>query len=68
MKKIFFLLVLLTGTAAISNAQFLMDMLDTTKESGKGLLNIYRNFDHLQIGGYMQPQFQVIQEIGSQNF
>lgn len=45
-----------------------MDMLDTTKEAGKGLLNIYKNFDHLQISGYLQPQFQVIQEKGAKTF
>jgi homogentisate 1,2-dioxygenase len=49
-------------------AQFLMDMLDTTKEAGKGLLNIYRNLDHLQVSAYMQPQFQVIQEKGAKTF
>jgi hypothetical protein len=62
------MLALLAGTATISKAQFLMDMLDTTKESGKGLLNIYKNFDHLQISAYMQPQFQAIEEKGAQTF
>ena len=45
-----------------------MDMLDTTKESGKGLLNIYKNFDHLAISGYLQPQFQLAQEKGAKTF
>jgi len=45
-----------------------MDMLDTTKQEGKGLLNIYRNFDHLSIGAYLQPQFQAIQEKGAKTF
>ncbi len=40
-------------------AQFLMDMVDTTKEAGRGLLAVYKKFDHLRIGGYIQPQFQV---------
>lgn len=39
-------------------AQFLMDMVDTTKETGRGMLAIYKKFDHLRIGGYIQPQFQ----------
>ena len=56
------------GSAGIAKAQFLMDMLDTTKEAGKGLLNIYKNYDHLHIGGYVQPQFQVAQEKGAKSF
>lgn len=62
------MLALLAGNVSLCRAQFLMDMLDTTKEAGKGLLNIYKNFDHLQIGGYIQPQFQVIQENGARTF
>lgn len=45
-----------------------MDMLDTTKEAGKGLLDIYRKYDHLRIGGYIQPQFQVVQGEGAKSF
>ena len=41
------------------HAQFLMDMIDTTKDMGKGLLSVYKKFDHLRIGAYMQPQFQL---------
>ncbi len=43
-------------------------MLDTTKEAGRGLLTIYKNFDHLFIGGYIQPQYQVTQEKGAKSF
>jgi len=32
-------------------AQFLMDMLDTTKEAGRGMLGIYKKFDHFRLGG-----------------
>lgn len=42
-----------------SEAQFLMDMIDTTKDVGKGILSMYKRFDHIRISGYMQPQFQV---------
>lgn len=49
-------------------AQFLMDMVDTTKDMGKGLLSIYKKFDRLRINGYMQPQFQVTQTKGTKNF
>lgn len=50
------------------HAQFLMDMVDTTKETGKGLLAVYKKFDHLRIGGYIQPQFQVVSAKGAKNF
>ena len=56
------------GGAKAGNAQFLMDMLDTTKEAGKGLLNIYKKFDHLRIAGYVQPQFQLAEEKGIKSF
>jgi hypothetical protein len=68
LRKVIILLVIVTGISGICKAQFLMDMLDTTKEAGKGLLNIYRNLDHLQVSAYMQPQFQVIQEKGAATF
>jgi len=45
-----------------------MDMLDTTKEAGKGLLGIYEKYDHLRIGGYLQPQFQVADTNGARSF
>lgn len=43
-------------------------MLDTTKEAGKGLMGIYKKFDHLRIGGYIQPQFQVASADDAKNF
>jgi hypothetical protein len=49
-------------------AQFLMDMVDTTKDMGKGLLSIYKKFDRIRINGYLQPQFQASQAKGSKNF
>ena len=42
-----------------SNGQFLMDMIDTTKDAGKRMLGIYKKFDHLRFSGYIQPQFEV---------
>jgi hypothetical protein len=51
-----------------SHAQFLMDMVDTTAETGKGLLNIYRKFDHLRFSGYIQPQFQWAASKGIESF
>lgn len=49
-------------------AQYLMDMVDTTKETGRGLLALYKKFDHLRIGGYIQPQFQVAESKGAKAF
>jgi hypothetical protein len=49
-------------------AQYLMDMVDTTKETGRGLLALYKKFDHLRIGGYIQPQFQVAESKGIKGF
>ena len=43
-------------------------MIDTTKDMGKGLLSIYKKFDHIRISGYMQPQFQVAQQKGIKSF
>ncbi|HET9055901.1 MAG TPA: porin [Chitinophagaceae bacterium] len=49
-------------------SQFLMDMIDTTKELGKGFLSLYKKFDHVKISGYIQPQFQAIQSKGAKSF
>jgi len=49
-------------------AQFLTDMIDTTKDMGKGLLAVYKKFDHIYFTGYLQPQFQVAQQKGAKSF
>src|SRR5882757_7410528 len=67
MKKIGLLFGPCLTVNAIS-AQFLMDMVDTTTNMGKGLLSIYKKFDRVNIGGYIQPQFQVIQEKGAKSY
>ena len=51
-----------------AKSQFLMDMVDTTTEVGKGMLSIYRKFDRVNITGYMQPQFQAAQEKGISSY
>jgi len=43
-------------------------MLDITKEAGRGMLGIYKKFDHLRLGGYIQPQFQVAESKGIKSF
>ena len=52
----------------LAHSQFLMDMIDTTKDLGKGMLSVYRRFDRIQISGYLQPQFQVASEKGIHSF
>lgn len=51
-----------------SYSQYLMDMVDTTKETGRGMLALYKKFDHLRIGGYIQPQFQLAESKGIKAF
>ena len=51
-----------------AKAQFLMDMVDTTKEMGKGLLDIYKNYNRIHIGGYIQPQYQVASQPGIKSY
>jgi hypothetical protein len=57
--------LLVCGSAS---GQFLMDMVDTTKDVGKGLLAIYKRFDHIRVSGYMQPQYQVISKEGAESY
>jgi hypothetical protein len=54
--------------AQLATAQFLMDMIDTTTEVGKGLLSIYKKFDRINISGYMQPQYQVANHKGIESY
>ncbi len=68
LKKTLPLLACLLLVCHLASAQFLMDMVDTTKETGKGLLAVYKKFDHLRMGGYIQPQFQVASAKGARNF
>lgn len=65
-KMILFFLFSFLCKAATS--QFLMDMIDTTKETGQGLLTVFKNYNHLKISGYMQPQFQYAESKGAKNY
>jgi hypothetical protein len=62
------LLFILLIFCHVLKAQYLMDMVDTSKETGRGLLNLYKKFDHLKIGAYIQPQFQVAGSKGIRSF
>ncbi|MEO6729952.1 MAG: porin [Ferruginibacter sp.] len=64
-------LTLLLATLLICNllpSQYLMDMVDTTKEMGKGMLALYNRFDNIRMSGYIQPQFQVAQSKGAKGY
>lgn len=63
-----FLAILMVGFASKVEAQYLMDMVDTTKETAKGILGIYKKYDHLKIGGYIQPQYQIASDKGIKSF
>jgi hypothetical protein len=67
MKKIGLLLGLCLVIQGVY-AQFLMDMVDTSTQMGKGLLSIYKKFDRINLGGYIQPQFQIAQDKGARSF
>ena len=49
-------------------AQYLMDMVDTTKDMGKGMLALYNRLDNIRLGGYIQPQFQIAESKGAKGF
>jgi hypothetical protein len=52
----------------ITHAQYLMDMVDTTKDMGKGMLALYNRLDKIRLSGYIQPQFQVAESKGVKNY
>lgn len=66
-RRSFVILSLLLSVHA-AKSQFLMDMIDTTKDMGKGFLSLYKKFDRIRIGGYIQPQFQYVEEKGAKSF
>jgi hypothetical protein len=68
LKKQLPLMVTIVLLSQLVNAQYLMDMVDTTKETGRGLLAVYKKFDGLRIGGYIQPQFQLAESKGVKAF
>ncbi len=62
------LLVFLILLSRCCNAQFLMDMIDTTTDLGRSVLSVSKRFDNIRLGGYMQPQFQLIQQAGAKSY
>jgi hypothetical protein len=64
----FIIVLLLISASQLGKAQFLTDMMDTTTNLGKGMLQMYRKFDRIYFTGYVQPQFQIAQEKGVNSF
>jgi phosphate-selective porin len=64
LRKATVLLLLLLVSAQVLKAQFLTDMMDTTTNVGRGILQMYKKFDRIYFTGYMQPQLQVAQTKG----
>lgn len=62
------IVLLFLQIAASSQAQFLNDMIDTSTNIGKGILQLYKKFDRIYFTGYIQPQFQVAERKGIQSF
>jgi hypothetical protein len=67
-KGILFFVIVITIIPKMAHSQYLMDMVDTTKDVGKGILGVYKKYDRLKIGGYIQPQFQMASEKGTKSF
>lgn len=51
-----------------AQAQFLMDMLDTTRELGRSNRDMLSRFDHIRISRYRQLQCQVASAKGVKNY
>lgn len=51
-----------------AHGQFLLDMIDTTKELGKSTYQTLDRFNHIRISGYMQPQYQWTSSKGAANY
>jgi hypothetical protein len=68
LKKKLALLALTMVVCQLLQAQYLMDMVDTTKTMGKGLLQLYNKYNRIKISGYTQFQFQTTQTKGVKSF
>ncbi|MBS0028698.1 porin [Chitinophaga sp. 22321] len=66
--RIFPIVVLMLCSTITVRAQFLMDMIDTTSELGKGMISLYQKYDALRFSGYIQPQFQAAQSKGAGSY
>ena len=67
LKKII-LISVFSFVTVLSQAQLLMDMIDTSKTMGIRMFNMYNRFDNLYISGYIQPQFQFAESKGAASY
>lgn len=58
----------LTLIQQMAMGQYLMDVIDTTKELGKANSRALDRFNHIRISGYMQPQYQIASEKGASSY
>jgi len=49
-------------------AQYVMGMVNTTKDMGKGMLTLLNRFDNIKMSCYIQFQFQMAQNKGIKGF
>lgn len=68
LKKKLPLLAVVTLLCQLLHAQYLMDMVDTSKDMGKGMLALYNRLDKIRLSGYIQPEFQVAESKGAKGF
>jgi hypothetical protein len=66
--RILLITVFMFGAGNAYAQRFLMDMVDTTTELGKGMLSLYQKYGTLRLSLYIQPQFQVAQDRGIKNY
>lgn len=66
--RIFPIIFLLLSFTFKARAQFLMDMIDTTTELGKGMISMYQKYDALRFSGYIQPQWQMAESKGAAGY
>ena len=68
LRRLVFLISISVVFHISARGQFLIDLVDTTTEVGKGMLSIYKKFDRIRMSGYIQPQFQVAQRKGIESY
>ena len=67
-KSVLSILAIFSGFYFEARGQFLIEMMDTTSDIGKGMLSIYKKFDRVKISGYIQPQFQIAEKKGTESY
>ena len=60
-------IILACSAPAAHAQQFLTDILDTASTLGKGYYSVFQRYDRLRFSGYVQPQFQWVEDKGAKN-